>query len=182
MCLAFVPYRSDDYEYMRWISDDRRRESFALARDRCTTISGSLPTDGAPWDFEGLKGSYPPPHALILMRAAFYVSYLICSCTLDLSGLGLRDEHAMKLCTSSFNALRTASASLNCEALHTASASLIFLPRLNGPISCGFVRRKEDWQLLCASSLNQQANAPKAINSYLTVFLIVSIPELLFLS
>ena len=57
VCLAFVPYRSDDYAYMRLLSDDRRRESFAAARDKCGQTGGAVPLNGEPWDFEGLNGT-----------------------------------------------------------------------------------------------------------------------------
>jgi hypothetical protein len=58
VCLAFLPYRSTDYEEMWANTDKRRREGFADARDRCIESGGPLSTEGEPWDYQGLKGAH----------------------------------------------------------------------------------------------------------------------------
>lgn len=55
-CLAFVPFQASDYEYIRTLSNERRRESFAISRERGQDTSGAVSAD-APWSFESLNGT-----------------------------------------------------------------------------------------------------------------------------
>lgn len=54
-CLAFVPFQASDYDYIRSLANERRRESFALSRDRGRDTSGDVSTDSV-WSFETLQG------------------------------------------------------------------------------------------------------------------------------
>lgn len=55
-CLAFVPFQASDYQYIRTLANERRRESFALSRDRGRDTSGEVSAD-SPWSFESLNGT-----------------------------------------------------------------------------------------------------------------------------
>lgn len=54
-CVAYVPFRASDYEYMQGLAIESRRESFAAARERGTNVTGTVSADG-PWTLEGLAG------------------------------------------------------------------------------------------------------------------------------
>eukprot|EP00892_Ulva_mutabilis_P006948 jgi/Ulvmu1/4625/UM002_0356.1 len=55
-CLAFVPFQASDYQYIRSLANERRRESFAISRSRGRDTSGEVSAD-SPWSFESLNGT-----------------------------------------------------------------------------------------------------------------------------
>ena len=50
-----MPFQASDYGYIRSLANERRRESFALSRDRGRDTSGDVAAD-SPWSFDGLDG------------------------------------------------------------------------------------------------------------------------------
>jgi hypothetical protein len=144
-CVLFVPFRPADYKYISKLSDDRRRESFAQARDRAASVTGTVSPDQA-WSFQSLDGSsYDANQALAL--SAFpdmnkrsndlYQSYFIQALE-DATGVNLNDNIGKSSKKPYYYAQKVCGGNVRCSDLGPAQKARIQAQTeaARGTISC----------------------------------------------